>query len=60
MKSPKDAILTVETYRIDDAIGEKLFSTNIFNDGDEERLNALLESYPDMRREKVERVGTEN
>lgn len=46
--APKDAILTVEVKRLDDANEEELYSVNVFGEDEEERLNELLNSYPEF------------
>ena len=43
---PKDAIFTVETERLDGVNGESLFDASIFDDDDLERLNELINKYP--------------
>jgi hypothetical protein len=47
--APKDAILTVEVLQIDGPDGEALYSTREFGEEEEERLNTLLESYPEFQ-----------
>lgn len=50
VNAAKDAILLVEVRRLDDAMGEQLYSLNVFGDQEAERLNELLNSYPEFRK----------
>lgn len=50
VKAPKDAVLTVEVKKLDDANGEELYSVNIFGEDEAERLNELLNSYPEFKK----------
>jgi len=48
VEPPKDAILTVEVLRLDDANGDELYSVKIFGEKEQERLTELLENYPEF------------
>jgi hypothetical protein len=50
VNAPADAVLTVETIRIDDAYGQVLYSTQSFSEYDQERLQELLKDYPEFTR----------
>lgn len=47
--APRDAILTVEVNQVDGPDGERLYSVWTFDEDDRERLEALLEDYPEFR-----------
>jgi hypothetical protein len=48
--APKDAILTVEVIKLDDAKGEELYSSDIFGEDEEARLSELLITYPEFKK----------
>lgn len=50
VNAAKDAILTVEVRKLDDANGEQLYSLNIYGEQEAERLNELLTAYPEFRK----------
>lgn len=45
-KVPKDALLTVDVVRLDDASGESFLQVDSFSSRDAERLDALMKKYP--------------
>jgi hypothetical protein len=46
--APKDAILTVEVLRLDDAEGNELYSVDVFGEDEKERLEELVKNYPEF------------
>jgi hypothetical protein len=48
VKAPKDAVLTVDVLRLDDAEGNELYSVKLFGKEEQERLNELLKQYPEF------------
>jgi hypothetical protein len=49
VKAPKDAIFTVDVNRIDGVDSEPIYDANQFTSDNEERLQSLLNSYPDFK-----------
>ena len=47
--APSDAVLTIETVRLDGPDGESAFDATQFSDRDAERLEELLAKYPDFK-----------
>jgi hypothetical protein len=47
--APRDAILTVEVNQLDGPDGERLYSVWDFDEDDHQRLEALLDDYPEFR-----------
>jgi hypothetical protein len=48
--APKDAILTISVNQLDGANKETLYSINNFGESEQERLDKLLASYPDLKK----------
>lgn len=49
--APKDAVLTVEVKQLDGPDGEEMYSVNNFGEEEKERLEKLLTSYPEFKKE---------
>ena len=50
VEAPKDAILTVEVTKLDGENGQTLYSVIDFGEYEKERLNELLNDYPEFKR----------
>lgn len=48
VSAPDDAVLSVEAVGLEGVDGEVLYSLDVFSDTDQERLDEILEKYPDL------------